>query len=340
MIKDGTQIGKYTILAFIDGGAFGQVYKVRDITMGRISALKIIPIDASKTNINEVKGIVEARTQFSCDHQNTVELRSVEVYPIEDLPYVAIEMEFFPDGSVQNQLKTRFLSIDESSSLIIGILYGLQHAHNRGILHRDVKPGNILLKNGVPKLSDFGISSANKDENGFGSAQGYTTHCAPELFSTGKSSELTDIYATGITYYRLVNNIQDWAGFTKDSTKLLETGSLIKNRGYAPWVPRQVKRIINKACAPDPKKRFQSCQHLRQAIEKLKFQNDWILDGTEWLASKNKNEIINLTKKKKFKVEHTIDGKRRRVNCQSFDSQTDAKNHALEIVISTTLKAR
>ena len=335
MISSGTQIGKFTFLEHLDSGAFGAVYKVKDVTIDRISAVKILPVDPSATDLKEVKGIIEGRTQLHCDHPNCVKLRSVEIIDVNGTPNIALEMEFLSDGSLQSHLEKKFISLHDSSNYIAGALYGLQHAHSNGILHRDVKPGNILLEERTPKLSDFGISSASKDSNGWGSGAGYITHCAPEVFSSNITSELTDIFATGMTYYRLVNNIKNWPAFTAGKDKLIESGTLIKNQGYTPWVPDRVKRIINKACHKEPSKRYQSCVEFRQAIEKLRFQNNWQLDSGTWTSNIVGKEVISMCKKRKFHVEHKAKGRRKSANCQSFDTSAEAREFITAIVRET-----
>lgn len=338
MISSGTQIGKFTFLNHLDSGAFGAVYKVRDVTIDRISAVKVLPIDPSASDLSEIKGIVEGRTQLDCNHPNCVKLRSVEVLDINGGPNIALEMEFLPDGSLQSQLESKFISLCDSSNYIAGALYGLQHAHAKGILHRDVKPGNILLENNIPKLSDFGISSASKDTNGWGSGAGYITHCAPEVFSDEITSELTDIFATGMTYYRLVNNITDWAAFTAGKENLIESGTLIKSAGYALWVPEKIKRIVNKACHKESAKRYQSCVDFRQAIEKLRFYNNWQLTQGTWTSNLDGQQVISQFKKRKFHVEHKVKGRRKTTNCQSFDTSVEARKFVSDIVRETTLR--
>jgi len=141
-----------------------------------------------------------------------------------------------------------------------GALLGLQHAHAQGFLHRDIKLGNILLDGTVAKLSDFGLATAPGAEL-TGSARGYRTHLPPEYFAARSTTPLTDIYAAGVTLFRIVSNIADWRAVVNAVPNLpahIQKGTLIGRIGFEQFIPKVVQRIIRKACAADPTKRYQT----------------------------------------------------------------------------------
>jgi eukaryotic-like serine/threonine-protein kinase len=114
-------------------------------------------------------------------------------------------MEYLPEGSVESKYAGRPLPLSVARRYICGVAWGLQYAHDLGYIHRDIKPANILIgKTGVAKLADFGLAIKSQ-ATGAASPYGYMTQLAPEVFENDVINIATDIYALGVTAYRLVN---------------------------------------------------------------------------------------------------------------------------------------
>ncbi|MBN8662490.1 MAG: serine/threonine protein kinase [Candidatus Obscuribacter phosphatis] len=143
----------------------------------------------------------EAQTLQSLRHDNIV---SVYDAGITD-DYVYLAMEYIPDGSVKSIYNAQPLPVSKAVAVTRDISYDLEHAHNNGFVHRDIKPGNILLgASRSAKLSDFGLASKLSNA-GIASASSYPAHGAPEMISGNVSTTQSDIYGLGVTLYRLMN---------------------------------------------------------------------------------------------------------------------------------------
>ena len=162
---------------------------------------------------------------------------------------------------------------------MIDVLRALGHAHSRDIVHRDVKPANILIGNaGEAKLSDFGL--ALPDLQSLNVAQlkqyQYVLHLAPEVRRIQDYTPLSDIYAAGVTMYRLVNGDSNLPQITPDQAqRLARRGEFPSRNGYREFVPQALKRIINKALNVDPGMRYQSADEMRHALERQVLLVDW-----------------------------------------------------------------
>ena len=274
MLQVGEEFDKYLVLNSLGGGNFGQVFHVLDRNLDVEKAIKILDVDQPDQFLEKLE---EARILQKCKHKHIVEINEANVFQLKGVPKVVIDMEYIAKGSLESHIQTAFVSVVDAMKIICGVLYGLEHAHHQDILHRDIKPANILLDDIYPKLSDFGLATV-LGNNFYGSGQGYITHLAPEVFSTFKTSILTDIYAVGITFFRIVNNIKDWDAALPvlQRERILRDCKIIRVLGYWDYIPPQIKNIINKACNADPSRRYQCASDMRQAIERLKPGIRWI----------------------------------------------------------------
>lgn len=269
-----TQVDKYEILKHLGSGAFGNVYLARDRALDAIKAIKVLEVPDPTKFMNTLE---EAKILHKCKHKHIVEVNEANIYGINGESKVVIDMEYLPDGCFEDQIINCSASIHDSVCYVINCLFALEHAHNQGVLHRDIKPANIMLCQYGAKLSDFGLATVLGTKLA-GSPKGYTTHLAPEYFKYKSTTELTDIYAMGVTLFRACNYIADWKAvihIIPNPKQKIINGKLISSIGYEPFVPAKLKRIINKACAINPAQRYQSAAEMRQALEKIQFLIDW-----------------------------------------------------------------
>lgn len=192
----------FDFLKRLGAGYFGEVWHAIDTGLGCEVALKCIPPDkiVNTTNLHQ-----EAQTLKASEHANIV--RVYETGTLDD-GRVYVSMEFLPNGSVEDEASGALVGLPRAQRLMIDVLRGLGHAHRQGIVHRDVKPANIMIGNSNEgKLSDFGLAVtdiASVDASQFKQYQ-YRLHLAPEVNKFTSYTEVSDIYACGITLYRLVN---------------------------------------------------------------------------------------------------------------------------------------
>lgn len=141
-------IGKYQVVEELGRGHFGQVVRVYDRVLQVERALKILSTNQPHEFLQVFK---EAEIMEKCRHANIVDIRDADIEIVDGRPTVCIVMEYLPRGSAQKELSESFMSVRRACQLVGEALLALEHAHDRGVLHRDVKPGNIMI-------SDTGVN--------------------------------------------------------------------------------------------------------------------------------------------------------------------------------------
>jgi serine/threonine protein kinase len=175
---------------------------VRDTGLNAIRALKLIP--PSKV-LDPSNFFLEAQTLQAVKHPNVVEV--LEAGHLAD-GRIYVAMEYLEKGSLEDEASGAFVKLTRAKRVMVDVLRGLEHAHFNSIVHRDIKPGNIMIGDSSEgKLSDFGLAlPANTNPVSLGvKAYNYVAHLAPEVRLTGIYTEQADLYACGVTLYRLVN---------------------------------------------------------------------------------------------------------------------------------------
>lgn len=264
---------KFEFKSNLGAGKFGEVWLTEDLTLRAERAVKLIPI--SKIS-NQRNFFQEAQILKQAEHKNIVQIYEAGIFDAEK---IYVSMEILKKGSLQNEASGRYVVLTRAKKLMIDVLRGLQWAHSKGIIHRDIKPSNILIGDSYEgKLSDFGLAIQNMSDSDLTvtSAYEYTLHRAPEIETPVDYNELTDIYACGVTLYRLVNGD---SFFIPESTGnvplLIQSGRLPDRTKYRDFVPRSLRSVINKAMNPDPEMRYQSAEEFRSALERIPICLNW-----------------------------------------------------------------
>lgn len=300
-------IYKYILIRQIDSGNFGQVWLAKDNSIERNVAVKVL--DASMTSI--VDRLKEAQIGNQLEHSNLMKVLYADVVSHNGDKFVIIVMDYFENGSINRKFNSRgFIPIPEAIKYLIDVLRGLEYLHEKNFLHGDIKPKNILVgSTGEGILTDYGISCAAPDLTPVPFTTAYTLHIAPETILQGQICVQTDIYQMGMTAFRLLNGNasikQIFEKVGKDQYyELVLSGNLIKPENYLPFIPRNLKAIINKAINVDPSKRYQSALEMRRAFEHLKCHGYWTCDSNGNLQGRNGKYIyriqINQTKEGTF----------------------------------------
>lgn len=281
---------KFKKLKKLGSGHFGEVWLVNDVHLGETKALKLI--DKNKI-VNTKQLFREAQILNKLRHENIVEIKEAGWYENNKTIYIA--MEYLPKGSLGDQIKGKSIPLTRAINLLIDILKGLEKAHESGILHRDIKPNNILLSNANKgKLSDFGLSvpigiDFQKEEiNDYW----YPLHKPPEIFLKKNYDIRSEIYSCGVTLYRLVNGDNNLRPLPDDWKNRILNGKLPNRSDYKHFIPRGLKTLINKALNVIPSKRYQSAEKMCRALEQLNIYQNWnekeYPNGrVEWIATGN-----------------------------------------------------
>jgi eukaryotic-like serine/threonine-protein kinase len=279
-------LDKFEDIRRLGAGYFGEVWLARDTTLNREVALKLIPSDKVIDKSNFFR---EAQTLSQAQHPNIIDV--LESGTLTD-GRIYLAMRYLAKGSIEDEVSGSYMPMSRARRLMADVLRGLEWAHSKGIIHRDIKPGNILVgpaKEGV--LSDFGLAiPANTSIKALGLKEyAYFTHRAPETFSTNQFDVLTDIYAAGITLYRLVNG-DAYFPLTSQAEiiKGILAGRFPDRTKYRSFIPIPFKKVINKAMAVDPGERYPTAASFRHALEGLVVRMNWRertrRRGKRWIA--------------------------------------------------------
>lgn len=315
----------------LGAGHFGEVWLVQDHALNVQRAVKFVPAK----NVTDPSNFYnEPRTLMALRHDHIV--RGEDAGRLVDgTLYVA--MEYLRHGSVEQVYRSAPIALSKCIGLVMDVCWALEYAHARGFVHRDIKPGNVLVDgNGRGKLSDFGLAT-KLSVDGTASPFGYRTHLAPEVVDGGGMTKLSDIYALGLTAYRMVNGDAFLPEVT-DHGELIDMilAGTYPNRGrYRPYVPKKLQNLINKCMDVDASQRFNSASEFRQALEGLQLHCDWSVRQTGGeviyrtrIGTAKYRVTIRPIKAKRFAIETTKqigDGDVRRVSKDCFSSLTLAE---------------
>jgi len=270
----GLDIDRYHIIERLGDGGMATVYKAYDTRLERQVAIKFIRRDTVGTaQVNEMPKRFEreAKSQTRLSHPNIVMVYDYEEY--ESMLYLMME---YLEG---DSLKARTgipMPYKEAARLLLPMARALEYAHNENIVHRDVKPANILVsQTGEPLLSDFGIAkilevepSTNLTETGVGI--GTPEYMAPEQW-VGKFIPQTDQYALGVVFFELVTGRRPYAADTPAAVLLKQANDpLPRPMDFVPDLPKEVEQVIFKVLNKDPDERYADMEVFAAALESLK----------------------------------------------------------------------
>lgn len=266
----GQRIGGYRILERVGRGGMGTVYKAEQVDLQRVVALKVISEEHTKDKDFVDLFIHEARAAAKLNHPNIVQVYDVKRHN----EYYYFSMEFVSGGSVQEILnKQRKISADQSVQMILDAARGLDYAHKKGIIHRDVKPDNLMIaETGMIKIGDMGLARGLEEKIGpeeETSVIGTPHYIAPEQVLGRPADFRSDIYSLGATAYRMLAGITPFsAPSVRDlvNKKVREDAASLVEQ--SPEVPKAVADIIAHMMARDPDRRYQSMSEVIADLER------------------------------------------------------------------------
>jgi TolB-like protein/Tfp pilus assembly protein PilF/predicted Ser/Thr protein kinase len=265
------EFGDYELLEEIGRGGQGVVYRARQKSLNRTVALKVIGLGRWSSTPHLKRFRHEAEAAASLEHPQIVPI--YEIGERDGSCYYS--MKFVEGGQLDALVRWEPVSPRRAADLLVKIARTVQFAHERGILHRDIKPGNILLdRQGEPHLTDFGLARLIEQEstitNSF-DVLGTPSYMAPEQ-AAGHTKELTaavDVYALGAVFYQMLTRQPPFAGGTTYETIRLVIETEPRNpRLWNPKVDVDLATICLKCLEKDPKKRYETAEALAQDVER------------------------------------------------------------------------
>ena len=267
MLKEGIVLGeRYQIISRVGSGGMADVYKAKDQKLDRLVAVKVLKPEFREDTNFVAKFGKEAQAAAGLSHPNVVNV--FDVGEDRGLYYIVMELV---EGITLKAYITRKgkLSVKEATSIAIQVSLGLEAAHNRGIVHRDVKPQNIIIStDGKVKLSDFGIAKATNSNTITANVMGSVHYSSPEQVRGGASDARSDIYSLGITMYEMVTGRVPYDGDTTVAVAIKHLQEeMVPPSRYTPDIPYSMEQIILKCTQKNPDRRY---QNMAQLIEDLK----------------------------------------------------------------------
>ena len=263
-------IGKYKIAGVIAKGGMGVVYKAIHPSLKRYVVIKKMTSRGNSLNAERFK----KEAQILMDMHSPYIVQLFDYFTEAGSRYMVEELV---DGLALDKLIKKQTVLPPPVAMLIlqDSCLALKHAHSKKIIHRDIKPGNILIsRRGEIKLADFGIASDREDtENNItlsGMSLGTPAYMSPEQFEDSASvDERADIYSLGIMLYEMLTGTKPYPGeFSMENFKIIKKGKYIHARRIDKKIPKELEALIHKMIRPNPKKRFQSIDQVLRAIKK------------------------------------------------------------------------
>ncbi len=284
-ILPGRRLGPYEILSPIGAGGMGEVYKARDTRLDRIVAIKVLPTHLAERAELRERFEREAKTIASLNHPHICTL--YDTGHQDDIDFLV--MEHIEGETLAQRLQRGPLPIQQVLQYAIEIADALDKAHRKGITHRDLKPGNIMLTKTGTKLLDFGLAKLKQDVapatpesqlatmkggvTGEGTILGTLQYMAPEQVEAKEVDARTDIFSFGAVVYEMATGKRAFQGKTSTSVmaKILEVDPPSIS-SLQPMTPPQLDRVVQTCLAKDPDDRWQTASDLCRELK-------WISDG-------------------------------------------------------------
>ncbi len=258
---------RYEIVGKVGAGGMSDVYKAKDHILGRFVAIKVLKQEFSEDRSFVTKFRTEAQSAAGLEHPNIVNI--YDVGSEEGLHYIV--MEYVEGITLKTYVEKKDqLSFKEAISIAIQVARGIEAAHNKNIIHRDIKPQNIIISTeGKVKVTDFGIARAASANTISSDVMGSVHYSSPEQARNGFVDNRSDIYSLGIVMYEMVTGRVPFDGDTTVAVAIQHLQEeMVTPSAYAPNLPVSLEKIILKCTQKNPDRRYQSIAELLSDLRK------------------------------------------------------------------------
>jgi serine/threonine protein kinase/tetratricopeptide (TPR) repeat protein len=270
----GKTVSHYRILEKIGEGGMGVVYKAEDVKLKRIVALKFLPPQALGSDDDKDRFLKEAQAAASLDDTNICTVHEID--EADERTFIA--MAYIEGQSLKQRIASGALKIEEAVGIAIQIASGLQDAHESGIVHRDIKTGNIMVTTkGQVKIMDFGVAKLTKETSvtEAGTTIGTAAYMSPEQTRGEDVDHRTDIWSLGVVLYEMVTGQKPFLGDYEQAVVY----SILNEEpepmtGLRSGVPLELERIVGKALTKDAAERYQHVDELLVDLKRLRREGE------------------------------------------------------------------
>ena len=295
MIREGVYLGKrYEILGRVGSGGMADVYKGKDHKLNRYVAIKVLKSDYRSDQVFIQKFLSEAQAAAGLMHPNVVNVYDVG----QDRGLYYMVMELVEGITLKDYIQKKGkLSAKETISISIQMVTGIQAAHNRHIIHRDIKPQNIIIsKEGKVKVTDFGIARATTSTQTISaSVMGSVHYTSPEQARGGRVDEKSDIYSAGITMYEMITGHVPFDGDSTVSVALKHLQEeIVSPSKEVPGIPYSLECIIMKCTQKNPERRYHDCESLLLDLKRslVDPDGDFVITGSVAAAAPDSDRTV------------------------------------------------
>lgn len=265
----GTQVSHYRIVEKIGAGGMGEVYLAEDTELKRQVALKFLPPHLCHDEDCRARFKREAQAAAKLDHSNIVPV--YEVGEFKGRPFFA--MAHIEGQSLREVIKQGKLTVNEAVDLTMQVCEGLYEAHSAGVVHRDIKPGNIIIdKKGKPRLLDFGLATVSGEEKltKTGSTLGTVGYMSPEQVEGKKVDHRSDLFSVGVILYEMITGRRPFAGDNDAAVvKAISSSTPEPIARFKSGVTGELQSIIDKALSKDVSIRYQHADGMLADLKRL-----------------------------------------------------------------------
>jgi serine/threonine protein kinase len=265
----GKDINGFHVVEKLGQGGMAEVYKAVDLKLEREVAIKFLRTSPEDYEVNRQRFELEAKAVAKLRHQNIVSVLGYGEY--EGRPYLVME---YVQGKTLKELLGKPMPWQKAASILIPIAKALHHAHSKKIIHRDVKPSNIIInEEGEPMLTDFGVAKilgakSEKDLTATNVGIGTPHYMAPEQGRGQEVGPKSDIYSLGVVLYEMVTGRKPYEADTPFAVLLKHIEDPVPNPAKTVrGLPQQIERVILKAMSKNPKNRFENMLEFASALE-------------------------------------------------------------------------
>ena len=275
---EGQQLGNYSLTRKIGEGAFAEVYVGEHIRLNTLAAIKVL-LHTRLTRIETGEFLTEARTVANLDHRNIVRVLDFDVE--RDIPFLVLE--YAPNGSLrQRHPRGSRVPLNTIVSYVKQIAAGLQYAHDKKLIHRDVKPENMLLKiNNELLLSDFGLAAIARSTQSLSIERlemaGTPYYMAPEQVR-GRIRRASDQYALGVVVYEWISDTPPFTGSLNEIIAQHQFAPPPPLNEKVPGLPFALEQVVMKALAKEPENRYSRVQDFADALEQAVLQQSLVVE--------------------------------------------------------------